>query len=76
VTDYPINGSELARVIARDENVGREYSREDYIFVQNLVRAKLAEFDCSRGTGTYRPRYVVSEAMARRVADALDRPLP
>jgi len=76
VTDYPINGSELARLIARDDNVGRGYSREDYIFVQNLVRAKLAEFDCPRGTGTYRPRYSVNEAMARRVANALGRPLP
>ena len=76
MTDYPINGSELARLIARDESIGREYSREDYIFVQLRVRAKLAEFDCSRGTGTYRPRYLVNDVMARRVADALDRPLP
>lgn len=68
--EYPINGSELARLLLHDQRRVREYSREDYKFVQNRVRLKLTEFQCPRKAG-YRGNFIVDEAMARRVAEAL-----
>lgn len=53
----------------------REYSREDYVFVQHKVRAKLKEFGCARAGSSKRARWVVDEDMAKRVSEALGMPL-
>jgi hypothetical protein len=48
--------------------LGRELIPDgDRPFV-DAVRASLRRHHCPRGTGSYRPRYVVSEEMARLVA--------
>jgi hypothetical protein len=68
--DYPINAAELSRRL-----LGRELiPGEDYAFVQGQVRAHLQRLGCPRAGGTYRPRYLVDERMARRVAEELGRP--
>lgn len=72
MADYPINAAELSRRLLRRELV----PGDDYAFVQGEVRATLQRFGCPRSGGSYRPRYEVDEAMARRVAEALGRPLP
>jgi hypothetical protein len=68
---YPINGAELSRRL-----LGRELvPGDDYAFVQGQVRAALQRFGCPRESGSFRPRYQVDEAMAKRVAAALGRSL-
>jgi hypothetical protein len=69
--DYPINAAELSRRL-----LGRELiPGDDYAFVQGQVRNALQRFGCPRETGSYRPPYRVDEAMAQRVAVALERTL-
>jgi len=68
---YPIDASELARRLLRDTRRVRGYNREDYKFVQGVVRPKLDELRCPRKGGS-RGKFIVDEAMARRVAEALD----
>lgn len=71
MSNYPINASELARrLLHRELVVG-----DDYPFVQGEVRRLLQELDCPRGGRSYRPLYVVDEAMARRVAEKTGRSL-
>ena len=76
MADYPLNGSQLARVILRDQSRVREYTTDDYKFVQHGVRAKLREFGCPKQDSALRANWMIDEPMARRVADALGRPLP
>jgi hypothetical protein len=65
---YPINAAELSRRL-----LGRELiPGEDHDFVQRQVRGTLKRFGCPREGGAYRPPYLVDEAMARRVAEALN----
>ena len=71
LTDYPINGSELARLLLHDQSRVREYTREDYKFVQDDVRAKLKAFDCPKTSSSDRANWAVDEDMANRVAEAL-----
>jgi hypothetical protein len=67
---YPINGSELSRRL-----LGRELTPDDYAFVQGEVRAALQRIECPIESGSFRPRYRIDEAMARRVAVVLGRKL-
>jgi hypothetical protein len=72
VSDYPIDGSELARRLLHDSRRVREYTTEDHKFVQHVVRAKLREFGCPKTSSSPRANWIVDEVMAKRVADALD----
>jgi hypothetical protein len=61
-----MNSADLARRL-----LGRELIPDgDRPFV-DAVRASLRRHNCSRGAGSYRPRYVVSEEMVRLVAEDL-----
>ena len=74
--DYPINGAELARLLLHDQSRARQYSREDYNFVQHEVRATLKAYGCPKQSASLRSDWVVDEEMAKRVAAALGRTLP
>lgn len=76
VPNYPISGSELARLLLRDDSRIRTYTREDYKFVQDGVRAKLREFGCPKRGHELRSGWVVDEQMARRVGEALGYSIP
>jgi hypothetical protein len=69
---WPIDGSELARRLLGDSRRVREYSRQDYVFVQDKVRATLTRLGCPRAGGE-RSRFIVDEKMAARVARELGR---
>jgi hypothetical protein len=75
VGTYPINGSELARLLLGDQARGREYNRDDYIFVQNRVRATLRKLGCPKQSSALRSDWVVDKQMAKRVAEELGLPL-
>lgn len=70
MTRYPINGSELARLLLGDESRARDWG--DFKFVQHGVRAKLREFGCPKQSGALRSDWVVDEEMAKRVRDDED----
>ena len=76
VPHYPINGSELARLLLNDDSRVREYTRADYKFVQDGVRAKLREFGCPKRGHDVRSDWVIDEQMARRVGEALGYLIP
>jgi hypothetical protein len=75
-SDYPINGAELSRrLLGRELVPPGDGSGGDYTFVQGEVRRLLQELGCPRAGGSHRPRYLVDEEMARRVASLLGRQL-
>lgn len=69
--DFPINAAELARRLLHRELI----PGDDHAFVQGEVRGTLQRLGRPREAVSFRPRYVVDEAMAQRVAEALGRSL-
>lgn len=75
LSDYPINSADLCRrLLGRDLVPPGDGHNGDRAFVDD-VRRLLRTFGCPRAGGEHRPRYVVDEEMAKRVALTLGRPL-
>lgn len=67
----PMASSEMTSADLARRLLGRELIPDgDRPFV-DAVRASLRRHRCARGDGSYRPRYLVSEEMARQVAQDL-----
>jgi hypothetical protein len=76
MSDYPMDAADLSRrLLGRELIPPGDGHRGDYDFVQGEVRRLLTEFGCPRASGSYRPRYLVDEEVARRVARELGRTL-